>query len=183
MQNEPGKSKTSTNELIRGGDHYNNQPGCINRIDVRLLKLWENREILSASKSRHPYLFVIIKPTALNYIEKAKQATLYLEDYKVDFGEISLHPEECQISAVQKIQQIIVELPPQVKLICKVFKKTIKNLNKFRHYGNFPSKLLRRSSCIKLAICYVPVINLCKLFVPVPIFLLILLCKLLPLFN
>lgn len=90
------------------------------------IKLWENRKTLTAIKNLNYYLFVVTKHTALNYIEKNKKyPTLYLDDFQVDFGEISLNPEECLISAqaVQKIQQIIEELPPQCKLIFKLIKE------------------------------------------------------------
>lgn len=90
------------------------------------IKLWENRKILSAIKNLNYYLFVVTKNTALNYIEKNKKhTTVCLEDYKVDFGEISMNPEECMISAeaVKKIQQIIDRLPPQCKLIFKLIKE------------------------------------------------------------
>jgi RNA polymerase sigma-70 factor (ECF subfamily) len=90
------------------------------------LKLWENRKVLSAINNINYYLLVAAKHRALSYLEKMKrQAVIGLDDVKVDFGDISVNPENALISAenVRIIQTIINDLPPRCKLIFRLVKE------------------------------------------------------------
>ena len=90
------------------------------------LKLWENREVLPAINNINYYLLVAAKHRALNYLEKMKrQAIIGLDDVEVEFGDISVNPENALISAenVRIIQAIINDLPPRCKLIFRLIKE------------------------------------------------------------
>ena len=90
------------------------------------VKLWQNRESLPAIKNLNYYLFVSSKHAALDYLEKRnKLLTVNLDDLAVEFGEISLNPEELFISAelLMRIQQAISALPPKCRLIFRLIKE------------------------------------------------------------
>ena len=90
------------------------------------MKLWDNRKTLPAIKNLNFYLLVAVKHCALNYLEKNKKHyNIVLEDIHVDFGEISMNPEESLISSekVNNIQRIIDNLPPKCKLIFHLIKE------------------------------------------------------------
>ena len=90
------------------------------------LKLWENRKVLSAINNINYYLLVAAKHRALDYLEKIKkQAVIGLDEVEVEFGDISVNPENALISAesVRIIQTIINDLPPRCKLIFRLVKE------------------------------------------------------------
>jgi RNA polymerase sigma-70 factor (ECF subfamily) len=90
------------------------------------LKLWENRKVLPAINNINYYLLVAAKHKALDYLEKAKrQAIISLDDVKVEFGDISINPEDTLISAesVRIIQNLINDLPPRCKLMFRLVKE------------------------------------------------------------
>ncbi len=90
------------------------------------LKLWENRKVLPAINNVNYYLLVAAKHKALDYLEKMKKRPLIsLEDVEVEFGDISVNPEDTLISAegVRMIQTIINDLPPRCKLMFRLVKE------------------------------------------------------------
>jgi RNA polymerase sigma-70 factor (ECF subfamily) len=90
------------------------------------LKLWENRKVLTAINNVNYYLLVAAKHKALDYLEKMKkQAIISLDDVEVEFGDISVNPENTLISAesVRIIQSIINDLPPRCKLMFRLVKE------------------------------------------------------------
>lgn len=90
------------------------------------LKLWENRKVLPAINNINYYLLVAAKHKALDYLEKMKkQAIISLEDVEVEFGDISVNPEDTLISleSVRIIQTIINDLPPRCKLMFRLVKE------------------------------------------------------------
>jgi len=90
------------------------------------LKLWENRKVLTAISNVNYYLLVAAKHKALDYLEKAKkQAMIGLDDVEVEFGSITVNPENTLISAenVRIIQNIINDLPPRCKLMFRLVKE------------------------------------------------------------
>ena len=90
------------------------------------LKLWENRKVLPAINNVNYYLLVAAKHKALDYLEKMKkQAIISLGDVEVEFGDISVNPEDTLISAesVRIIQTIINDLPPRCKLMFRLVKE------------------------------------------------------------
>src|SRR5882757_1387840 len=90
------------------------------------LKLWENRKVLPAINNVNYYLLVAAKHKALDYLEKMKkQAIISLDDVEVEFGDISVNPEDTLISveSVRIIQTIINDLPPRCKLMFRLVKE------------------------------------------------------------
>jgi RNA polymerase sigma-70 factor (ECF subfamily) len=90
------------------------------------LKLWENRKVLPAINNVNYYLLVAAKHKALDYLEKMRrQAIISLEDVEVEFGDISINPEDSLISAesVRIIQNIVNGLPPRCKLMFRLVKE------------------------------------------------------------
>lgn len=90
------------------------------------MKLWDNRKTLPAIKNLNFYLLVAVKHCALNYLEKNKKHNnIVLEELEVEFGELSMNPEESLISSekIKNIQRIIDNLPAKCKLIFRLIKE------------------------------------------------------------
>lgn len=91
-----------------------------------MLKLWNNRNNLSAIKNLRFYLFVATKNACLNYLLKARKHPVEaLEDYHINVSGISQSPEDKMISdeKLRAIQSAIQKLPPKCKLIFILIKE------------------------------------------------------------
>lgn len=106
--------------------YVKNMPEAEDITEDVMVKLWGNRDNLSAIKNLKFYLFVATKNACFNYLLKANKHTVdSLDDYHVDIFGITQSPEEKMISDEKLliIQSAIQKLPPKCKLIFVLVKE------------------------------------------------------------
>jgi RNA polymerase sigma-70 factor (family 1) len=90
------------------------------------IKLWQIRGKLSEIGNLKVYLFTIARNFSINYIhQNYKNVPCSLEEMHIE-PQISMgNPEELCISSetIKKLQQLILELPPQCRLIFQLVKE------------------------------------------------------------
>lgn len=90
------------------------------------IKLWEQRNKLSAIQNLRVYLYVSVKNACLNYLSKKnKDIITYFDDYEVDTAIVETNPEELLITAEmkRKIEEAIDNLPPRCKMIFRLIRE------------------------------------------------------------
>jgi RNA polymerase sigma-70 factor (family 1) len=94
--------------------------------DDVMIKLWNNRNNISAIRNLKFYLFVATKNACLNYISKHNKNPIdSIDDYQVDILGVSSSPEDKLISdeRLSIIHAAINALPPKCKLIFLLIKE------------------------------------------------------------
>jgi RNA polymerase sigma factor (sigma-70 family) len=81
------------------------------------LRLWSKKEKLNEYRSIEAFAMVITKNLCLDKIKSIRNKNLELKDTEIQMNEISPYKQTKLKDTVQKIHQIIDELPEQQKLI------------------------------------------------------------------
>jgi RNA polymerase sigma-70 factor (family 1) len=90
------------------------------------IKIWQIRGRLAEIDNLKVYLFTIAKNFSINYIHKNyKNIPRSIEDMDIEPVVSVANPEELYISAelINKVKQVIRELPPQCRLIFQLVKE------------------------------------------------------------
>lgn len=90
------------------------------------IKIWENRKDLGKVHNLKVYLYVSIRNTAYNYLDKQKRtATHPIADFAEDVPSIYFDPEQLLITAdmLALIQLAVKQLPPKCQIIFKLIKE------------------------------------------------------------
>jgi RNA polymerase sigma-70 factor (family 1) len=90
------------------------------------VRLWERRKELEKVENLKVYLYVAIRNTAFNYLDKQKRTpTNSIDDLEAEFTSIYFDPEQLMITAemLALIQKAIDQLPPKCKMIFKLAKE------------------------------------------------------------
>ena len=81
------------------------------------LRLWSKKEKLKEYRSIEAFAIVITKNLCLDKIKSIRHKNLELRDTEIEMNEVSPYKQTKLKDTVQKIHQIIDELPEQQKLI------------------------------------------------------------------
>ncbi len=90
------------------------------------IKIWQKRKELEKIKNLKVYLYIAVRNTAFNYLEKQKRtATTNIDQFTEEFRSIYFNPEQLMITAemVALIRKAIDNLPTRCKLIFKLVKE------------------------------------------------------------
>jgi RNA polymerase sigma-70 factor (family 1) len=90
------------------------------------LKIWQKRKGLGKIKNLKVYLYIAIKNTALNYLEKQKRtSTDNIDQFTEEIKSIYFNPEQLMITAdmVAMIRHAIDDLPVRCQMIFKLVKE------------------------------------------------------------
>ena len=91
------------------------------------IKIWQQKENLSAIKNLRVYLYIATKNTSLNYLSKKAKENLTepFDNINIDLYKSTITPEELMITAemYRKIQQQVETLPPRCKMIFKLIRE------------------------------------------------------------
>jgi RNA polymerase sigma-70 factor (ECF subfamily) len=91
------------------------------------IKIWQQKEHISAIRNLRVYLYIATKNTSLNYLSKKAKDNLTqpFDNINVDLFKSSTTPEELMITAemYRKIQQQVEALPLRCKMIFKLIRE------------------------------------------------------------
>ncbi|HXB31103.1 MAG TPA: RNA polymerase sigma-70 factor [Puia sp.] len=91
------------------------------------IKIWQQKENLSAIKNLRVYLYIATKNTSLNYLSKKAKENLFepFDNINIDLYKSTITPEELMITAemYRKIQHQVEALPPRCKMIFKLIRE------------------------------------------------------------
>ncbi len=91
------------------------------------IKIWQQKENLTAIKNLRVYLYIATKNTSLNYLSKKAKENLTepFDNINIDLHKSTITPEELMITAemYRKIQLQVEALPPRCKMIFKLIRE------------------------------------------------------------
>jgi len=103
-----------------------NIPSAEEIVSDVFMKIWLQRNTLTAIANFHLYIYVVTKNLSINRLLKdRKQRSFSLDEMEVELGSVHLNPEMMMITAEMnlRIQQAIHSLPSRCRLIFKLIKE------------------------------------------------------------
>ena len=91
------------------------------------IRLWNQRQTITAINNLRIYLYTATKNTALNYLAKKAKENIVepFDNIDIALQETGISPEQIMITAetYQKIRQAVEALPPRCKMIFKLIRE------------------------------------------------------------